>query len=111
MEPTSEQELKQLLEEGRITEEEYRELLEAIRQKETSKLTATETSHSRPPIDYRKIVSLSIIIGVVLPVTMALVIKFIFDIGMFDSMVVIWIVTILVLLVINGIVWLRRKNS
>ena len=30
MEPTSEQELKQLLEEGKITEEEYQELLEAI---------------------------------------------------------------------------------
>jgi hypothetical protein len=35
MEPTSEQELKQLLDEGRITEEDYKELLEAIRQKET----------------------------------------------------------------------------
>ena len=35
MEPTSEQELKQLLDEGRITEEEHKELLEAIRQKET----------------------------------------------------------------------------
>ena len=33
MEPTSEQELKQLLDEGKITEDEYRELLEAIRQK------------------------------------------------------------------------------
>ena len=30
MEPTSEQELKQLLDEGEITEEEYQELLEAI---------------------------------------------------------------------------------
>lgn len=34
MEPTSEQELKQLHDEGRITEDEYKELLEAIRQKE-----------------------------------------------------------------------------
>lgn len=31
MEPTSEQELKQLLEEGKITEEEYQQLKEAVR--------------------------------------------------------------------------------
>ena len=36
MEPTSEQELKQLLEEGKITEQEYQELLKALRQKETT---------------------------------------------------------------------------
>lgn len=34
MEPTSEQELKQLLDEGKISEQEYQELQEALRQKE-----------------------------------------------------------------------------
>ena len=48
MEPTSEQELKQLLEEGRITEEEHRELLEAIRQKETMKKPVEKQNEPKP---------------------------------------------------------------
>lgn len=38
MEPTSEQELKQLLDEGKITEQEYQELLEAIHKRSQSEL-------------------------------------------------------------------------
>ncbi len=41
MEPTSEQELKQLLEEGRITEEEYQQLNEAMQEK-----LSKDSSHS-----------------------------------------------------------------
>jgi hypothetical protein len=58
MEPTSEQELKQLLEEGKITEEEYLDLLEAIRYRENSKLNAGETNLPISQADYRKMVPL-----------------------------------------------------
>ena len=111
MEPTSEQELKQLLEEGRITEEEYRELLEAIRQKEKSKLTAAETIQPKSQTDWHKIVPLIFIICGVLPFVAALIIQSLFDINMVESMVMIVVVAIPVLLVIKGILWLRRKSN
>jgi len=47
MEPTSEQELKQLLDEGKITEEEFRELLNAIDTKHRSGNQINRPKHSR----------------------------------------------------------------
>lgn len=48
MEPTSEQELKQLLEEGKITQEEYKELLEAIHKQPQSEFNMNHSKESYP---------------------------------------------------------------
>lgn len=69
MEPTSEQELKQLLEEGRITEEEYQELLEAIRKKEAAQkpIEASQKSNeSKPRAAYGKAAIIFMIVGLLL---------------------------------------------
>lgn len=68
MEPTSEQELKQLLEEGRITEEEHRELLEAIRQKETAQKPVEKAPESKPRTGYGKVALILFILSIALPV-------------------------------------------
>ncbi len=67
MEPTSEQELKQLLDEGKITEEEYRELLEAIRQKETMQKPVEKPKEPKPRTGYGKAALILMIIGFLLP--------------------------------------------
>ena len=67
MEPTSEQELKQLLEEGKITEEEYQELLEAIRQKETVQEQVEKQNEPKPRTGYGKAALILMIIGFLLP--------------------------------------------
>ena len=66
MEPTSEQELKQLLDEGRITEEEYRELLEAIRQKERVQKPVDvpeQPTEPKPRTGYGKAALILMIVG------------------------------------------------
>ena len=68
MEPTSEQELKQLLDEGRITEEEYTELLEVIRQKETVQKPVEKPKVSKPRAGYGKAGLTLMILGFILPV-------------------------------------------
>lgn len=68
MEPTSEQELKQLLEEGRITEEEHRELLEAIRQEETAQKPVEKAPESKPRTGYGKVALILFILSIALPV-------------------------------------------
>jgi hypothetical protein len=68
MEPTSEQELKQLLDEGRITEDEYKELLEAIRQKEmTLQKPPEKPNEPKPRTGYGKAALILMIIGFLLP--------------------------------------------
>ncbi|MBE9544684.1 MAG: hypothetical protein IMF02_09350 [Proteobacteria bacterium] len=68
MEPTSEQELKQLLDEGKITEQEYQELLEAIRQKETTQKPVEKSTGSKPRTGYGKAALILMIAGVLLPI-------------------------------------------
>ncbi|MHC4881582.1 MAG: hypothetical protein ACYTEN_07010 [Planctomycetota bacterium] len=71
MEPTSEQELKQLLDEGRITEEEYKELLEAIRQKETVQKPVDvpqQPTDPKPRTGYGKAALILMIAGVLMPI-------------------------------------------
>jgi len=83
MDPTSEQELKQLLEEGRITEEEYKELLEALRQKETAQKPAEvppKPNAPKPRTGYGRAALILMIIGILLPIVaimIALVFHFI----------------------------------
>ncbi|MHC5146840.1 MAG: hypothetical protein ACYSOK_07075 [Planctomycetota bacterium] len=70
MEPTSEQELKQLLEEGKITEQEYQELLEAIRQKETVQKpldVPQKPTEPKPRTGYGKAALILMIIGLLSP--------------------------------------------
>ncbi len=113
MEPTSEQELKELLEEGKITEQEYHELLEAIRQKETSKLITTESSQLKSQINYRKIVPLVFIICGVLPLLVALVVHLLLGIHMLEVLCVIMVAivpVILCILLIIGVVASQRKR-
>jgi magnesium-transporting ATPase (P-type) len=107
MEPTSEQELKQLLDEGKITAEEYQELLQAIRKKEESKLIRPKTNQT----DNRKIIPIIFIVCGVLPFAIALIIKIMFGIGMIESMVIIAITVIPLLLVVKVALWLCRKNA
>ena len=54
METTSKQELKQLLDEGRITEQEHGELSEAIRQKETMKKPVEKQNEPKPRTGFGK---------------------------------------------------------
>jgi len=80
MEPTSEQELKQLLDEGRITEEEYRELLEALRQKETVQKPAEvpqQPNEVKTRTGFGKAALILMITGLVLPIA-ALPMSFLF---------------------------------
>jgi len=72
MEPTSEQELKQLLEEGKITEEEYQELLEAIRQKEATQQPVEKPTESKPRTGYGKAALTLMTASIVLPVVAVL---------------------------------------
>ena len=68
---SSEQELKQLLEEGRITEEEYQELLEAIRKQETMQKpleVLSEPVGSKTRTGYGKTALMLMIIGAVIPI-------------------------------------------
>lgn len=67
MEPTSEQELKQLLEEGKITEEDYRQLLEAIHQKDKPQDTAEKTIQVKPRTGFGKAALILMVIGFILP--------------------------------------------
>jgi hypothetical protein len=67
MEPTSEQELKELLDEGRISEEEYRQLLEALHQKQKLQPSAEEPIQYKPPNTYGKAALILMIAGIVLP--------------------------------------------
>ena len=67
MEPTSEQELKELLEEGKITEEEYGELLEAIRQKEIAQKPVEKPNESKLRTGFGKAALILMIAGVLLP--------------------------------------------
>ena len=68
MEPTSEQELKQLLDEGRITEQEYQELLEAIRQKETVQKPIEKPNEHKPRTGYGRAALILMITGILLPI-------------------------------------------
>jgi len=68
MEPTSEQELKQLLDEGRITEQEYQELLEAIRQKEITQQPVVKPHESKPPTRFGKVALILMIMSIALPI-------------------------------------------
>jgi len=84
MEPTSEQELKQLLEEGRITEEEYRELLEAIRQKETVQKPVEVPQNPADPIPrtgYAKAALILMIAGFVLPIATIISVMLLIPVG------------------------------
>ena len=67
MEPTSEQELKQLLDEGRITEDEYKELLEAIRQKETVQKPVEKPNEPKLRTGYGKAALILMTTGFLLP--------------------------------------------
>lgn len=73
---SSEQELKQLLDDGRITEEEYKELLEAIRQKET---VQKPVQVSKQPIEpkrhtgYGKAALILFILSILLPLSTVIV--------------------------------------
>ena len=73
MEPTSEQELKQLLEEGKITQEEYQELLEAIRQKETAVKPTDELTQPKPRNGFGKAALILMISGLLLPVVVIMI--------------------------------------
>ena len=64
---SSEQELKQLLEEGRITEEEYKELLEAIRQKEVVQKPVEKPTEPKPRPNYGKMALSLMLLGFLLP--------------------------------------------
>ncbi len=71
MEPTSEQELKQLLDEGKITEDEYQELLEALRQKETVQEPVgapIQPSEAKPRTGCGKAALMLMIAGVLIPI-------------------------------------------
>ena len=87
MEPTSEQELKQLLEEGRITEEEYKELLEAIRQKETVQEPVEKPSEAKPRTGYGKAALILMIIGLLMP-AVPFIFGFIFHIGVIELLII-----------------------
>ena len=67
MEPTSEQELRQLLNEGKITEQEYQELLEAIRQKETVQKPVEKPNELKPRPNYGKMALSLMLLGFLLP--------------------------------------------
>ena len=70
MEPTSEQELKQLLDEGRITEDEYKELHETLRQKESIQkpVEVPEPTKSKASSGYGKAALILMITGFILPI-------------------------------------------
>ncbi|MBL7214162.1 MAG: SHOCT domain-containing protein [Phycisphaerae bacterium] len=70
MEPTSEQELKQLLEEGKITEEEYHELKHAMTEINKGQSTSQDGTKniSNPPHKLGKFALILTLGGVVLPV-------------------------------------------
>ena len=107
---SSEQELKQLLDEGRITEEEYKELLETIRQKEMLKQTAVEDGHPKPQIDDLKKGATNGFIIAIIMVLMALLIKFVFGIGMVESMLIIGIAATPIILIALFVIRIRRKG-
>ena len=69
MEPTSEQELKQLLDEGRITEEEYHELKQAMDQKNKEKPVEHERGENIPGLPHKlgKIALILALGGIVIP--------------------------------------------
>lgn len=67
MEPTSEQELKELLEDGKISEDEYRQLLEALHQKQRFQPPVEEPIQYKPPNAYGKAALTLMIVGIVLP--------------------------------------------
>lgn len=68
MEPTSEQKLRQLLEEGKITEEEYQELLEAIRQKEVVQKPVEKTKESKNKSKFGQAALVLFLLSIVIPV-------------------------------------------
>lgn len=69
MEPTSEQELKELLDEGKISEDEYRQLLEALHQKSTPlPPDGGQPKPSKSPERYGKIALILMIVGIMLPI-------------------------------------------
>lgn len=67
MEPTSEQELKILFEEGKITDEEYRQLLKAIHQKQKPQLPVEKPLQADVRIGYGKAALILFILSVILP--------------------------------------------
>jgi hypothetical protein len=67
MEPTSEQELKQLLEEGKITEEEYQQLLEAIHPKDKPQDITENPLQAKPRAGYGKAALVLFVLSIVLP--------------------------------------------
>jgi hypothetical protein len=68
MEPTSEQELKQLLEEGKITEDEYHQLLEAIHQKEKPQPPIEKSAQVKPRTGYGRTALILFILSITLPI-------------------------------------------
>lgn len=112
MEPTSEQELKQLLEEGRITEQEYQELLEAIRQKETLKEPVEKTNVSKPHTGFGKAALILMIIGLLISVVPFLL-GFLFHLGVIELLVVCMIFggPCLLLAFIFGIIGWKTKSG
>ncbi|MCI0499607.1 MAG: hypothetical protein L0Y36_08005 [Planctomycetales bacterium] len=74
---SSEQELKQLLEEGKITEEEYRQLLEAIHQKDKPQPPIEQPPQTKPRTGYGKAALILFILSVMLPI-FAVLLSFVF---------------------------------
>ena len=74
MEPTSEQELKQLLDEGKITEEEYQQLKEAM-QKKMSKSNGCSENMSKGELALRKKMLIFSLICCVIGLPAGLVLK------------------------------------
>ncbi len=68
MEPTSEQELKQLLEEGKISEDEYRQLREALHQQDTPRPPIVKPpAQTKPRTGFGKAALILMIVGILLP--------------------------------------------
>ena len=81
MEPSSEQELKQLLEEGKISQEEYQELQEAIQQKETPVKSISEPKQPKPGNNYGKAALILMIAGLLLPIATIVSVMLLIPIG------------------------------
>lgn len=75
MEPTSEQELKQLLEEGKISEEEYDDLKQAMAEKHKVYSAEHEGAETKPNLASKlgKIALILVLSGIVLPAILYIV--------------------------------------